>query len=34
MASEKKETTRDGIDQAVGDLEARAFGGNVVPDFV
>jgi hypothetical protein len=34
MAGEQKETTSDRIDQTVGDLDACAFGGDVIPDFV
>jgi hypothetical protein len=32
MVGEQKEATSDGIDQTVGNLDARAFGDDVIPD--
>jgi hypothetical protein len=34
VASQEVETLGNGIDEAVGDLSAAAFFGNVVPDIV
>jgi hypothetical protein len=34
MAREKKKPVGDGIDEAVGNVEAATFGGDVIPDAI